>query len=93
MADLASEGKFLMVEIDSDDEETEVVVEGDPKVIDLQPRPVEDIKKEVVEKSWKEIPGLLVETTMVEFLDNIVFIQEGLELIFNIILDYFIDST
>ena len=55
MAEMASSGKFLMVEIDTDDEETECVVDGDPKTIDLTPRTVEQIKKEVQERSWNEI--------------------------------------
>ena len=55
MEDMTSNGKFLMVEIDSHDEETESVDVGDPKTIDLTPRTVENIKKEIEERSWKKI--------------------------------------
>ena len=55
MAEMASSGKFLMVEIDTDDEETEKIIDGDPKTIDLTPRTVQQIKKEIEERSQNEI--------------------------------------
>ena len=55
LAHMASDGKYIMIEIDSENEETERVVEGDPKTVNVLPRTVENIKKEIEGKSWKDV--------------------------------------